>query len=234
MHYGPPNYYVGTMPEGDVISVARNESAQQRANGAWALINEQHNRKMNAWYLTHLTNGVRFYIYTTKPAQGGRFEDFRLRSTPIYDAFFKSLGGIPVRMAPPEVHTALERNAVDGYGWPLWGLADFGWHKYTKYRYGPGFISASVAILVNLDKWKGLQEGERQCLTQVAMWAEGEWPKWRAAEDGKQQKVQDDAGIKYVDLGPGFAKKAEDLYWETLSKGDAAFVRKVRPLLGGK
>ncbi len=234
MHYGPPNYYVGTMPEGDVISVARNESAEQRANGAWALINEQHNKKMNAWYLTHLTNGVRFYIYTTKPAQGGRFEDFRLRSTPIYDAFFKSLGGIPVRMAPPEVHTALERNAVDGYGWPLWGLADFGWHKYTKYRYGPGFISASVAILVNLDKWKGLQEDQRQCLTQVAMWAEGEWPKWRAAEDGKQQKVQDDAGIKYVDLGPGFAKKAEDLYWETLSKGDPAFVRKVRPLLGGK
>ena len=27
MHYGPPNYYVGAMPEGDVISVARNESA---------------------------------------------------------------------------------------------------------------------------------------------------------------------------------------------------------------
>ncbi|MGH8721208.1 MAG: hypothetical protein ACREU4_04455, partial [Burkholderiales bacterium] len=45
MHYGPPNYYVGTMPEGDVISVARNESAEQRANGAWQLINEQHNRK---------------------------------------------------------------------------------------------------------------------------------------------------------------------------------------------
>jgi TRAP-type transport system periplasmic protein len=234
MHYGPPNYYVGTMPEGDVISLARNESAEQRANGAWKLINEQHNRKMNAWYLTHLMNGVRFHVYTSKPAKGSDFDGLRLRSTPIYDAFFKSLGAIPVRMAPPEVHTALERNTVDGYGWPLWGIADFGWHKYTKFRHGPGFISAAVAIIANHDKWKGLQEKQRACLTDVAMWAEKEWPKWRAAEDGKQQQVQDQAGIKYVDLGPGFAQKAEDLYWKEMEKGDPAFVRKVRPLLSGK
>src|SRR5919108_3086874 len=234
MHYGPPNYYVGAMPEGDVISVARNETATQRANGAWKLSNDQHVKKMNAWYLTHLTNGVRFFIYTSRPAQGGNFDGFRLRSTPIYDAFFKSLGAIPVRMAPPEVHTALERNTVDGYGWPLWGISDFGWHKYTKYRYGPGFISAAVAILVNHDKWKALEEPQRQCLTQVAMWAEKEWPRWREAENGKQQKVQDEAGIKYVDLGPGFARKAEELYWEVLAKGDPDFVKKVRPLLSGK
>jgi TRAP-type C4-dicarboxylate transport system substrate-binding protein len=234
MHYGPPNYYVGALPEGDVISVARNESAEQRRNGAWKLINEVHNQKLNAWYLTHLMNGVRFHIYTNKPAQGARFDDLRLRSTPIYDTFFKSLGALPVRMAPPEVYTGLERGTVDGYGWPLWGIADFGWHKYTKYRYGPGFISAAVAILVNLDRWKGLEEKQRACLTDVAMWAESQWPKWRAAEDGAQQAVQDKAGIKYVDLGPGFAQKAEDLYWEMMAKGNPEFVRKVRPLLSGK
>jgi TRAP-type C4-dicarboxylate transport system substrate-binding protein len=234
MHYGPPNYYVGDVPEGDVISLARNESAEQRKNGAWKLINEVHNQKLNAWYLTHLMNGVRFHIYTSKPAQVGKFDGFRLRSTPIYDAFFKSLGALPVRMAPPEVYTGLERGTVDGYGWPLWGIADFGWHKYTKYRHGPGFISAAVAILVNLDKWKGLDNAQRQCLTDVAMWAESQWPKWRAAEDGAQQAVQDKAGIKYVDLGPGFAQKAEALYWEMMAKGNPEFVRKVRPLLSGK
>ncbi|MBI1943399.1 MAG: TRAP transporter substrate-binding protein DctP [Betaproteobacteria bacterium] len=234
MHYGPPNYYVGAVPEGDVISVARNESAEQRRNGAWALINEIHNQKLNAWYLTHLMNGVRFHIYTLKPAQGGKFDGFRLRSTPIYDVFFKSLGGLPVRMAPPEVHTALERGTVDGYGWPLWGIADFGWHKYTKYRYGPGFISAAVAILVNLDKWKSLDNEQRQCLTRAAEWVEGEWPKWRDEESGRQQAVQEQAGIKYVDLGPGFARQAEELYWESLAKGNAEFVKKVRPLLSGK
>lgn len=234
MHYGPPNYFRGAVPAGDVISVARNESAEQRKNGAWKLINEVYNKKLNAWYLTHLMNGVRFHIYTTKPAEGGKFDGMRLRSTPIYDGFFKSLGALPVRMAPPEVYTGLERGAVDGYGWPLWGIADFGWQKYTKYRYGPGFISAAVAIIVNLDKWNSLGKGQQACLTASAEWAEGEWPKWRAAEDGHQRAVQDKAGIKYVDLGPDFAKKAEDLYWEELAKGNPEFVRKVRPLLSGK
>ena len=234
MHYGPPNYYVGAVPEGDVISVARNESAEQRRNGAWAMINEIHNQKLNAWYLTHLMNGVRFHIYTLKPAEGGKFEGMRLRSTPIYDAFFRSLGGTPLRMAPPEVYTALERGVVDGYGWPLWGVQDFGWHKFTKYRYGPGFISAAVAILVNLEKWKSFDKDQQECLTRAATWAEGEWPKWRAAEDSKQQAAQDQAGIKYVDLGAGFSAKAEELYWEVLAKGNPEFVRKVRPLLSGK
>ncbi|MGH8668655.1 MAG: hypothetical protein ACREUH_05425, partial [Burkholderiales bacterium] len=67
MHYGPPNYYVGAVPEGDVISIARNESAQQRKNGAWKLIKEVHNQMLNAWYLTHLMYGVRFHIFTSKP-----------------------------------------------------------------------------------------------------------------------------------------------------------------------
>jgi TRAP-type C4-dicarboxylate transport system substrate-binding protein len=213
------------------MSVARNETAVQRKNGAWAMMNEVHNQKMNAQYLTHLFGGVRFHIYTSKPGKDGRFEGFRLRSTPIYDAFFKSLGGLPVRMAPPEVHTALERGTVDGYGWPLYGIADFGWHKYTKYRYGPGFVSAAVAILVNQDKWKSLDDGQRACLTRMSEWVEGEWPKWRAEEDGKQQAVQDQAGIQYVDLGPGFARQAEELYWEVLAKGNPEFVRKIRPLL---
>ena len=68
----------------------------------------------------------------------------------IYDAFFKSLGAQPLRMAPPDVYTALERNTVEGYGWPLWGIQDFGWDKYTKFRHDPGFISAAVAVIINL------------------------------------------------------------------------------------
>ncbi|UCE31946.1 MAG: TRAP transporter substrate-binding protein DctP [Burkholderiales bacterium] len=231
MHYGPANYFRGAVPAGDVLSVARVETAEQRTNGAWAAINEEYNRKLNAQYMTYLLQGVRFHLYTTKPGADGKFEGFRLRSVPIYDAFFKSLGANPVRMAPPAVYTALERGAVDGYGWPLWGIQDFGWHKYTKVRHDPGFINAAVVILVNLDKWKGLTGEQRQCLTDMAVWVENEWPKWRAGEDAKQQAAQKEAGIEVVDLGADFARRAEDAYWADLEKGDPEFVRKVRPLL---
>ncbi len=231
MHYGPPNYFRGVAPAGDVISVARNESAEQRKNGAWAMLNDYYNRKLNAWYLTQLVNGVRFYIYTNKPAANGRFEGFRLRSVPVYDAFFKSLGAQPLRMAPPEVYTALERGAVDGYGWPLWGIQDFGWQKYTKYRYGPGFISAAVAIIMNLDKWKSLDKPAQACLTGTSEWAEQHWPQWRAEENARQEAAQKAAGVQSVDLGAGFAAKAEEIYWSDLAKGDPEFVKKIRPLL---
>lgn len=234
MHYGPPNYWRGVVPAGDVISVARNESEEQRNNGAWAMINAEYNKKLNAYYLTHLFNGVRFHLYTTKPAKDRKFDGMRLRSVPIYDAFFKSLGAQPLRMAPPDVYTALERNTVEGYGWPLWGIQDFGWDKYTKFRHDPGFISAAVAVIINLDKWQGLDAGQRDCLTRMSRWVEGEWPKWRAAEDAVQKAAQEKSGVKAVDMGADFALQAEEIYWQDLTKGDAEFVRKIRPLLSGK
>lgn len=231
MHFGPANYYKGTMPEGAVTDVARTSVAEQRENGAWAMLNELYNKKMNAWYLTYLIDNVRFYIWTKEAGKDGRFDGMRLRSTPIYDEFLKNLGATPVRMGPPAVYTGLERGTVDGYGWPDWGIADFGWQKYTKFQYGPGFFNAAVSILVNLDKWKGMTDEQRTCLSDMAKWVEGEWPKWYAEEQKKQEAVIKKAGIKKVDLGPDFAKKAEDLYWADLSKRNPEFIAKIRPLL---
>ncbi len=157
-----------------------------------------------------------------------------MRSVPIYDVFIKELGGNPVRMAPPAVRTALERKTIDGYGWPLWGVKSFGWAKFTKYRYGPGFFSAAVNILVNEDKWKSLQDGQRACLTKMAKWLEDVYPSWRDKENKRQLKLQEDAGIKYVDLGSKFKARAHELRWQSMAKGDAAFVNKIRPLLTKK
>lgn len=231
MHYGPPNYYKGTMIEADVPILARNSVVDQRENGAWKMLNDLHNEKMNAQYLTHFGGGIRFFLYTSKPAKDGRFEGQRLRSVNIYDEFFKGLGATPVRMSPGDVYTGLERGTVDGFGWPLWGVADFGWHKHVKYRYGPGFFNVVVNVLVNLDKWKGMTDDQRKCLTDMAVWAEKQWTDWREAQDEQELAAQKKAGIEYVDLGPEFPKKAEDRYWDELTKASPAFIEKIKPLL---
>ncbi len=231
MHYGPANYYRGVMPGADVFTLAHNTPADQRKNGAWAVINELHNKKLNAWYLTALTSGVKFYVFTLKPTKGNRFDGFRLRSVPLYDGFFKSLGAQTIRLAAPSVYTALERGVVDGYGWPSWGIGGFGWQKFTKYRYGPGFFNTAVPVLINLDKWRSMTGDQRQCLTDMAIWMEKEWPKLYAEEHAKQMSVLKKADIKYVDLGPDFARKAEDTYWAEMEKGNPEYARKMRPLL---
>ena len=231
MDYGPSNYYRGTLPEASVTDLATNTLVDQRKNGAWAMLNKVHNQKLNVEYLTQIGNGLHFFLYTTKEAKDGDFKGFRLRSVPIYDAFFKSLGAQPVRMAPPAVYTGLERNVVDGAGWPLWGVVDFSWDKFLKYRYGPGFYSAGVNILFNLDKWHKLSNDQRNCLNERTVWLEKVWPEWRDKQDSKEKAGQDKAGIKYVGLGADFAKKAHDIYWAELRKADAAFVDKIKPLL---
>ena len=231
MHYGPATYYKGTAIEAGVMDLATNETAEQRKNGAWAMMNGLHNRKMNTQYLTQITDGVKFYVYTSKPHKNGRFEGFRLRSVPIYDAFFKWLGAQPVRMGAPAVYTALERKVVDGLGWPLWGVPGFGWDKFIKYRHGPGFYSAGVNILVNLDKWRALSGDQRACLTERSMWLESVWPGWREAQSKKENALQNKAGIKYVDMGSGFSGKAIELYWADLRRANPAFIDKIRPLL---
>ena len=78
-----------------------------------------------------------------------------------------------------------------------------------------------------------MDAAQRDCLTQMAVRVEGEWPKWRAEEDAHQLAAQEKAGIKAVDMGPDFALKAEEIYWQDLAKGDPEFVKKIRPLLSG-
>jgi len=228
---GPPAYYKGMMVEGDTAILSNMTLTEQRRSGAWEMLNKLHNEKVNAWYLTAYGNGVKFHIYTNKPMKDGRLDGLTLRSSPNYLAFFRALGARTANMPPPDVYTALERNAVDGYGWPLWGITDFGWHKVTKFRYDPGFYDVVVNILVNLNKWKSLSGEQRKCLSDRALWLEQQWPQWKNETDAREEQAQKDAGIQAVNLGDAHRRKAEDIYWEELEKASPANVKRLRGLL---
>ena len=79
-----------------------------------------------------------------------------------------------VQTAPGEVYTALERGVVDGYGWPITGIFDLGWHEKTKYRVDPGFYTAEVSILVNKSAWDRLTDAQRDLLRKAGEQAEAD------------------------------------------------------------
>ncbi|MGE4013420.1 MAG: ABC transporter substrate-binding protein, partial [Alphaproteobacteria bacterium] len=155
----PPTFYQNLLPIGDSLKLARKGPAELRKNGTWDLMNKLHNEKVNAWFLGQWGAGAQFYLYLReKKIDSIDLKGMKLRVTPVYRSFFRTLGADLIQTAPADVYTALERGTIDGYGWPVWDIKSFGWDKVTKYRVEPGFYEVANAIIVNLDKWKTLSE----------------------------------------------------------------------------
>ncbi|MEO7403757.1 MAG: TRAP transporter substrate-binding protein DctP [Burkholderiales bacterium] len=234
LHFGPPTFYRGTLIEAEVMSLADLSAAEMKKNGSWDYLNKLHAEKMNVMLLTYMGDGVNFHIYTTKPALSSKdkpFDGFTLRAQPIYKAFFESIGAKTAMIVPGEVYTALERNMVQGYGWPLWGIKDLGWLKHTKYRYDPGFFNVAMSIMVNLDRYKKLDAKQQAFLNEMGTFADTEWPKWRKEAEGIEAAIQKDGGVQVVDLGPGLRKQAHDAFWAELEKASPTHVPALKKLV---
>lgn len=120
-------FYTNLLPMGDALKLSNVPIQEQRTNGCFELVDQMHQKAMNAKYLARTGDGVNFHLYLTKPLDKPDLNGLTIRTTPVYQAMFKSLGANLVRTAPGEVYTALERGAIDGYGWPIQGVLDLGW-----------------------------------------------------------------------------------------------------------
>ena len=235
IHSGPPTFYRGTLIEGETMTLSEKSVAELKRNGAWDLMNKLHAEKMNVMLLTGFGDGVSFNIYTNRPAGGADkakpFQDMVIRTSPSQKAFLESEGARPVVISPTEVYSALERNMVQGYVWPLLGLKDLGWLKLTKYRYEPGFYSSVVNIMINLDKWKSLDARQQKFLGEMATWMDTEWPKWRAESRAEEERLQKEAGVQTISVGPELRKRAHDAFWAELQALSPQNVPQFRKLM---
>jgi TRAP-type transport system periplasmic protein len=228
-------FYTNLMPEGDAFKLIGKPMSEQRANGTWALINELHNQKLNAYFLARQFHNVPFHIYLNKKPDKMDFTGLKIRVTPVYKDIVEAMGGTAITTAPGEVYTALERGVVDGYGWPVSGIFDLGWEKVTKYRLEPAFYSVEVNVLVNLDTWKGLTDAQRKVLTDSAAWLEGLDKENEALIKAERDK-QAAAGIQPIDFGAdaskAFLAKANDVAWQSVIKRAPETGPKLRTLAG--
>ena len=198
------------------------------------MLNKLANDKMNANYLTTYGVGVHFHFYVTKDMAVTKPDDLkglRFRGQPNYAAMFKHYGIAGVNIAPPEVYTALERGTVQGYGWPLWGINDFGWDKLTKTRIDPGFYNVTVNVLMNKTRYDSLEPAQRKVLDDAVVWFEQDDLRYTAEKTKETLDQQAKAGIKVVDFGPEWRKTAVELSWEDLTKLSPDSIGKLRAVI---
>jgi TRAP-type C4-dicarboxylate transport system substrate-binding protein len=230
----PGPYYTNLMPEADILKLSQLSVAEMRKNGAFDYINKVWNEKANLYYLASTVDFTPFHLYLNKKIDKPDFTGLKIRSTPIYRDVIVALGGSAITTPPGEVYTALERGVVDGYGWPIHQIFDFGWDKKTRYRLDPGFYTADLSILVNLDRWKGMTQRQRDLLTKHAQMHEADNVSWKEynANDIRRQK---ESGIEVITFSAAdnqrFLDKAYEVGWAEAIKRSPEHAPALRKLL---
>jgi len=214
-------FYTNLMPEADALKLTQVSIQDLRKSDGWAYINKLHNEKLNSYYLARQGDGIPFHLYLTKMISKPDLSGLKIRVTPVYRAFFDKLGATALRTKPGEVYTALERGVVDGYGWPIQGVLDLGWHEVTKYRVDPGFYNVDVNVLVNLDKWNSLNVKQQAFLNKMGSWLEGLNAE-NASINKEEAILQKKAGIKTIKFSDStnkeFLATAYQAGWDSVLK----------------
>ena len=227
-------FYTNLLPEADALKLATKPHEEQRKNGAWELINKLHNEKLNAWYLARSGMNTPFHFYLNKRIDKYDFTGLKIRVTPVYRDYVQALGGAAITTAPGEVYTALERGVVDGYGWPIQGIFDLGWHEATKFRLDPGFYNVDVNVLINLETWRKLDDAQRKFLTDAGLWLES-LDKENEAINKAEIERQNKAGIQPLKFGDAeakhFVERAYEVGWQSVGTRNANVAKQLRPLI---
>ncbi len=227
-------FYPTLLPWGDALHLATNTAQEHRANGCYEKIDARHQADMNVKYLARTGDNIQFHLYLTKPIDKPDLSGLTIRTTPVYRAFFTALGATLVQTAPGEVYSALERGAIDGYGWPSQGVLDLGWHEQTKYRVDPGFYQVDVNFLVNLDVWNGLTDEQRAVLEEGAQVIEATNTD-NVATSADELRRQTEAGIQTIAFEGGVAADwlaaAQAEGWKAVEAVDAAFAEELKACL---
>lgn len=200
------SFVAGVSPESLAVNYATKSWADMRKDGTVDYLNKLMMEK-GLYYFARTGDGIPYHIYLNKKIDKADLSGLKIRIAPIYREFFQRLGASVMQVAPGEVFTALDRGVVDGYGWPLLGIFDLGWHEKTKYRVEPGFYNIELGIIFSAKTWNSLTPAQRDFLNKQIPWIEALNADMAAKDAPADIKRQADAGIQVIKLPDAEAKK---------------------------
>jgi TRAP-type transport system periplasmic protein len=228
-------YFGNVLPEAPVLRLQDYHFSELRRRGAVAYVEKLLNAKGIHYVARHHDFGP-FYLWLSKPISKPDLHGLNLRVSPVYTAFFTSLGATVQRSNIAQVYTYMENGTVQGYGWPALGWVP-AWIKVTKYRVDPGVYHSSLHTLVNLRKWNSLTTAQQDVITQVGLdferKAETDNPAFQALL-AKQTKWTESKGLKVITFTGAdrakWLKAAHDAAWAEVKKRSPKHWRKLQAL----
>ncbi len=160
-------YFGNVLPEAPAFRFSEYTYAELRENGGMDFLSQLMEEKGIHYVGRHEDLGP-FYLWLSEAIDSPDLTGLHLRVSPVYTAFFTSMGATVQTSNIGQVYTYMENGTVQGYGWPALGWVP-SWVEVTKYRVEPGFYRAVLHTLVNQAKWETLTEEQQNLITEVVL-----------------------------------------------------------------
>ena len=235
MSHSANSYFAGAVPASISLASGNASVDELRASGALSAYADIVENQRGVMFMGVPLSGVG-YIFQVRgrPDKLSYFKGKKIRSIPLYDPILKSLGATSVTTSPSEAYTAMERGVVDGLGWPDIGLLDFKFYEQAKYIMMPTFYQLRTATLMNPNSFKSLPSELQDVLVKANRSADAIGAKWAKEKRDSEHAEMAKAGVEFVSLSAGEAKKfvdlTEDKLWENIMKGAPQDAARLRPL----
>ncbi|MCR3954660.1 MAG: TRAP transporter substrate-binding protein DctP [Gudongella sp.] len=228
-------YNVSNVPVLEAMKLT--DAATMRETGGFEFVNELYNEKLNSHYISASTDGLTYNLYTKKEITSlDDFKGMTIRATPAYQPFVEALGAGVVNMDPGEAYQALERNVIQGYGWPSVGVTDFGWQEVSEYLIQPQFYTVDVAILMSDEAWSQLSESQRAAILEAGEELESEARAYYEGKINEENEFLKSEGMKEIVLDGAeaeeYLKLAYEKGWESAVKVDEENALKLQEFTG--
>ena len=226
---GAAAYYRADVPAAAAVQFTTKLPSELRKSGYYDIMRRLHAER-GVVYLANTAGGNKFRMYLLKEVIKPDFTGLKIRVSPVYLPLVKALGGIPISIAPGEVYTALERGAIDGYGWTYTGISLFGWQEKTKFIINHSFYSLDGAILMNKSAYDKLPADVKKTLDEISVETEKRVEKDISERLSKEDEALKKAGIKFIRFSDAdaktYLKKANEAGWQDFLDKNKALVDK--------
>jgi len=232
------SYFRGQLPIAGMTQLTMVRKSVMRKNGFFDAMRQVYKERVNLIYVAEfggMPGGDQRYYLVKKITTPEGFKGLKMRTAALYVPHLKSLGAVPINMAPSEMYTALERGVVDGLGWGRVGIMNFALQEVTKFVVDHPVYTSNTPILINLKSWNRLPADVQGKIDQIGAQLETDVEEMLAAAYLVEDVKLKEAGLEFI----RFDKKGEEMFnrlayesgWAEFEKHDAALVKKLRHLI---